>query len=179
MDFLQPLRAEYLTGTDDRLGRLTGALDRLRRDPADAAALTDLRMAFHRLVGSAATFGVASISEVAVVAERGCAAFDGGGIPDRSAIAGWQEAADRIRTLFDAARAGVPAADRPAEHEPARADARLILSVEDDPDYAAYLRALLGEAGYLVQICTEPAHFEQELAEFRPDPSCSISCCPA
>lgn len=168
MDFLQPLRAEYLSGTDERLARLTGAIDRLTRAPADRPALTTLRTALHQLVGSAATFGLPAISETAAAAERECAAAEAGGVPDEAALARWQMAVDRIRALFDAARAGAAGDDWPVERE-AAATAPRILSVEDDPDYAAYLRALLTEAGYLVQICSDPSRFEQDLAAFRPD----------
>jgi DNA-binding response OmpR family regulator len=48
--------------------------------------------------------------------------------------------------------------------EPAR-----ILSVEEDPDQAAFLRAVLESAGYQVSICDDPKNFEVELARFRPD----------
>ena len=169
MDFLQSLRAGYLHGANDRLGRLGGTIDRLRRAPADATALTDLRTAFHQLVGSAATYGLPAVSETAAAAERECAAVEAGGVPDEAAIARWQAAVDRIRALFETARAGAPGVDdRPVERE-AAATAPRILSVEDDPDYAAYLQSLLTEAGYLLQICAHPSRFEQQLAAFRPD----------
>ena len=50
-----------------------------------------------------------------------------------------------------------------------RAEAGRVLSVEDDPDQAAFLRAVLESAGYEVRVCNDPSHFETELVSFRPD----------
>jgi DNA-binding response OmpR family regulator len=44
-----------------------------------------------------------------------------------------------------------------------------ILIVDDDPMQTAWLRAVLAPAGYLVQSCQHPAHFEKELATAHPD----------
>jgi diguanylate cyclase (GGDEF)-like protein len=44
-----------------------------------------------------------------------------------------------------------------------------ILSVEDDPDQAAYLRTVLEGAGCAVRTCSDPSRFEAELASFVPD----------
>ena len=48
--------------------------------------------------------------------------------------------------------------------EPAR-----VLSVEDDPSQAAFVRAVLESAGYEVFICADPRRFESSMASFRPD----------
>ena len=53
--------------------------------------------------------------------------------------------------------------DKPAS------SAQRILSVEDDPEQAEFLRAVLETGGYHVQVCTDPARFEQDLVAFRPD----------
>ncbi len=44
-----------------------------------------------------------------------------------------------------------------------------ILSVEDDPDQAAFIRAFLESAGYQVRTCTDPKNFESFLSSFNPD----------
>lgn len=44
-----------------------------------------------------------------------------------------------------------------------------ILSVEDDPDQAAFIRAFLESVGYQVKTCTDPKHFDSFMAEFKPD----------
>ncbi|HEY9713886.1 MAG TPA: diguanylate cyclase, partial [Chroococcales cyanobacterium] len=50
-----------------------------------------------------------------------------------------------------------------------RAEAPRILSVEDDPDQAAYIRAFLESAGYQVKTCTDPRNFDSYLSSFNPD----------
>ena len=44
-----------------------------------------------------------------------------------------------------------------------------ILSVEDDPDQAAFIRAFLESAGYQVRTCTDPKNFESYISAFQPD----------
>jgi diguanylate cyclase (GGDEF)-like protein len=44
-----------------------------------------------------------------------------------------------------------------------------VLSVEDDPDQAAFIHRTLEEAGHHVRVCREPAQFERCLREFLPD----------
>ncbi|MBK8223200.1 MAG: response regulator [Candidatus Obscuribacter sp.] len=44
-----------------------------------------------------------------------------------------------------------------------------ILSVEDDPDQAAFIRAFLESAGYQVRTCTDPKNFESYMSAFQPD----------
>jgi diguanylate cyclase (GGDEF)-like protein len=44
-----------------------------------------------------------------------------------------------------------------------------ILSVEDDPDQAAFIRAFLESAGYQVRTCTDPKNFDAYLSSFNPD----------
>ncbi len=44
-----------------------------------------------------------------------------------------------------------------------------VLSVEDDPDQAAFVRAVLESAGYRVRTCADSKDLESELSGFRPD----------
>ena len=53
--------------------------------------------------------------------------------------------------------------------ERGRTDPPRVLSVEDDPDQAAYIRAVLESAGYTVRTCREPRHLAADLSTFRPD----------
>jgi diguanylate cyclase (GGDEF)-like protein len=48
--------------------------------------------------------------------------------------------------------------------EPAR-----VLSVEDDPQQAAFLRVVLESAGYEFRVCPDPTTLEHDLLSFRPD----------
>jgi diguanylate cyclase (GGDEF)-like protein len=53
--------------------------------------------------------------------------------------------------------------------ERGRTEAPRVLSVEDDADQAAFVRAVLESAGYTVRICADPKILDAELASFRPD----------
>jgi diguanylate cyclase (GGDEF)-like protein len=44
-----------------------------------------------------------------------------------------------------------------------------ILSVEDDPEQAEFIKTVLESAGYEVRVCPDPSRFAQDLANFRPD----------
>jgi diguanylate cyclase (GGDEF)-like protein len=44
-----------------------------------------------------------------------------------------------------------------------------ILSVEDDPEQAAYLKAILESGGYEVAVCEDPKRFDNALRTFQPD----------
>ena len=46
---------------------------------------------------------------------------------------------------------------------------RRILSVEDDPAQAAFIRTILEDAGYDVLTCSDPSTFENDVATFAPD----------
>lgn len=60
---------------------------------------------------------------------------------------------------------------RRLEHllERGRTEPPRVLSVEDDPDQAAFIRAVLESAGYRVRICADAKNLEAELSAFRPD----------
>ena len=49
------------------------------------------------------------------------------------------------------------------------ADAPRVLSVEDDPDQARFLRSVLEAAGYEVSVVAGPGEFEEALIAFQPD----------
>lgn len=53
--------------------------------------------------------------------------------------------------------------------ERAGAEAPRVLSVEDDPDQARFLRSVLESAGYEISVVNSAAEFEEELIAFRPD----------
>jgi len=53
--------------------------------------------------------------------------------------------------------------------ERGKSEAARILSVEDDPSQAAYIKAILQSAGYEVTICDDPGTLENVLAATRPD----------
>jgi len=65
----------------------------------------------------------------------------------------WEQLLRRLQILLEGAR-----------KEPPR-----VLSMEDDPNQAAFLRAVLVSGGYQVLICDDPSRFESDLISFKPD----------
>ena len=53
--------------------------------------------------------------------------------------------------------------------EPRETGTARILSVEDDPDQAAFIRTILESAGFEVRTLADPSRLESEAASFRPD----------
>jgi diguanylate cyclase (GGDEF)-like protein len=65
----------------------------------------------------------------------------------------WQALAKRLRLLLGR-----------TQQEETR-----VLCVEDEPLQAAFVRAVLESAGYVVRVCANPKHFESDLVSFAPD----------
>ena len=53
--------------------------------------------------------------------------------------------------------------------ESSRPEPSKVLSVEDDPEQAAYVKAILESAGHTVFVCSDPADFDTMLREHAPD----------
>jgi diguanylate cyclase (GGDEF)-like protein len=289
------LREQFAEGAGERLAAIDAALDRLFVEPGDAESLSELRVRFHGLSGTGATFGFPRVSVLGVEGEHACdAVVEAGRPPTSEEIRAWRRLVQEVREQFraDAAPAvevsagpatpveterrvevlvahddtefraalavhleregmavtvasdlanahallskrvpevlvvdmrfgggeggtlverlrGMPAGDgaaafvvgapagfmdkveaircgadayfeQPVDWEPftrrlqqllerGRAEAPRVLAVEDDPDQAAFVKAVLGSGGYGVRICSDPARFEEEAIAFEPD----------
>lgn len=152
--------AAYAARVTARLTGAAAALDRLAGNPADGEALDTLRETAHQLAGSGTTYGFLELSRVAGILEADAASGRAGDVPRWRDLVGQMQASLRAAVLAD-----VP----PRPVVPPRPGAARIMSIEDDPDYAAYLTALLESAGYHVQICSRPDVLEDQIAAFRPD----------
>jgi diguanylate cyclase (GGDEF)-like protein len=289
------LRVQFAEGAGERLAAIDAALDRLLVEPGDAESLSELRVRFHGLSGTGATFGFPRVSVLGAEGERACdAVLEAERTPTLEEIQAWRRLVQEIREEFrvdaaptvdvsagpampaeterrvevlvahgdaefraalasqldhegmtitvasDLANAqallskrlpevlvvdmrfgggeggalverlrGMPGGEGPAAFvvgapagfvdkveaircgadayfeqpvdwefftrrlrqllERGRADAPRILSVEDDPDHAAFVKAVLESAGYAVRICSDPPRFEAEAIAFEPD----------
>jgi diguanylate cyclase (GGDEF)-like protein len=186
---LGQLRIEYARASRAALDRLARLLDRLASDPADSAALEELMQCFHSYAGSGATYGFAGVSDIGAEGEKDtCALLAARRRPNPSQLARWKDLLDRLRKELGAADPSSPAAIAgegaaaippegahrvaPTELGPAtreRAAGARILSVEDDPQQAKFINAVLEQAGYEVKSCADPARFAAELDSFQPD----------
>lgn len=63
-ELMASLRAHFRESTAERLGEMVALLDRLDRDPGDAAAREQLERHFHALSGLGATYGYPRVSEL-------------------------------------------------------------------------------------------------------------------
>lgn len=296
------LRGQFAEGAGERLAAIDGALDRLLARPEDRESLAEVRLRFHGLSGTGATFGFPRVSVLGMQGEHACdAVAEARRSPTSEEIRAWRELVEEVREAFRAEAApaergptgpaepagaaavpsapvraieilvahddaefraalasqidregmtltvasdladartilaqrvpdvlvvdmrfgggeggalveklrGMPGGEGPAAFvvgapaafvdkveaircgadayfeqpvdwelftrrlrqllERTQAEAPRILSVEDDPDHAAFIKAVLESAGYAVRICSEPARFEAEAIGFMPD----------
>ncbi len=157
-DEFRELVGEFLDGRDERLGELTAAIDALKANPADRAALGDLRRHFHRLKGAGSTFGFALISTIAREGESLCLEIvESGRRPALVDRARWRTLVDQLRVEFAAGRAqlerpgvvetiGGPPAAEPAMPVPD------VLLVDADAEVQAILSRLLTQEGMFVRV---------------------------
>jgi CheY-like chemotaxis protein len=166
-DLLGELRAEYLRDAPARLEAMRHALDALAASPADASALSLLRLGFHAFAGNGRTYGFPQITRFGLEGDVQCASCQRAGPPEVAVLEGWRVLAEAIGRELRAGpsptRLEAPRG-RPPEPRAAR-----ILSVDDDPHQGAFLRAVLCAAGYEVRICSDPARFFDEQRAFGPD----------
>jgi PAS domain S-box-containing protein len=132
-------------------------LDLAAWQPAEAAVLHRL---VHGLTGSAGTFGMRSVADVARVLENRLAAMlKAGTAPTETE---WQAIRADLERLEQLARIRLQSHApklRPPEAAPRLDHAPLIHLVEDDPAQAGYLSQALRDDGYRVRVFTSPAEF--------------------
>jgi diguanylate cyclase (GGDEF)-like protein len=184
---LAALRAEYELDARAGLEQLRSWLDRLEREPADAAALREVLRCFHSYAGSGATYGFPGVTRIGNLGEGICATLQQAGGPpagsDREQLRqlgealGLELAAGADATADPAGALGMPA----AAAEPAslfelsaaavarKAPAGRVLVVEDDPFQARFVRMTLESAGHQVTVCDDPRRFQADLASCRPE----------
>src|ERR1019366_5923263 len=78
------LREQFAEGAGERLAAIDAALDRLLVEPGDAESLSELRVRFHGLSGTGATFGFPRVSVLGVEGEHACDAVVEAGRPPTS-----------------------------------------------------------------------------------------------
>jgi diguanylate cyclase (GGDEF)-like protein len=150
--FVQGLAARIAT-IDAELGELAGG--------GNAMAL---ERHLHTLAGTAGTYGLDRIAEVAAQGEEICSDSVAGPVAMQSLHA---VVAD-LRAAVAAEAMPPPLKLVPAA-ESADAEATRVLCVEDDPDQVAYITAILGEAGYETAWTSDAEQFDSAFASFRPD----------
>src|SRR5436853_352907 len=145
------LRDRFAQSLPQRLDAIENALD---GDPAQLERL------LHSLAGTSGTHGFAAISSLARLGEESYA--------DR----------DNVRSVLEELRAAVPGQAEAcptlgSTHAPSVGQASAcpgrILCLEDDPDQAAYVCAILESASHQTAVAHDAGEFERMIEQFRPD----------
>ena len=159
---LKELQGEFVRGSLQRIDKMRGLLRALGASPGDSELRHDLRVQFHGLAGSGSTYGLPEVTRLGLLGERLLLEADGGP-PDANLLASLGALVGELREAL------VPGDAAPAPEADAPAQSARILCVEDFEEQAVYLKAVLGSAGYVVEVVSDPRAFEAALAEFRPD----------
>jgi len=172
------LRAQYLKAAGERLARLEGALDTLRAQPGNSDAIRELHQQFHALSGTGAPYGFPSLSRLGLEGQDLCARVRRD--PALASPGDIDRAGELIARLGDEIARGIEAetslADamaaegpEPGAHGTPRRDRPRILAVDDDPEFGAFVAAVLASGGYDCHLCSDPNDFERDIAEIKPD----------
>jgi diguanylate cyclase (GGDEF)-like protein len=160
---------------NQRLAEMTRILAAMR--DGEPSALQDLMRRFHSFAGIGGIDGFDVINSLAARGEKECRRLmSEGATPSADQMRRWSSVLDVLRGEVDELERSIavvqPMPSRRREPRrvftKAQAGAR-ILSVEDDPDQALYLRSVLEGDGYEVRTCADPQQFEADLVSFRPD----------
>lgn len=170
------LRGQFAEGAGERLLAIDGALDRLLARPEDRESLAEVRLRFHGLSGTGATFGFPRVSVLGMQGEHACdAVAEAARSPTSEEIRTWRELVEEVREAFRAEAA-------PAEKEPTgttepggaaapsvSARAIEILVAHDDAEFRAALALQLEREGMTVTFASDLADAKTILSQRVPD----------
>ncbi len=156
---IRALRDRFVHGLAGRIAEIDAELAHMAGNGSAAA----LERQFHTLAGTAGTYGLDHIAELAAQGEEICCDQ----IVDGSAMQALHAIAAGLRAAVAAEAA--PPALKLVPPEEAVQEATRILCVEDDPDQAEYLTTVREDAGYQTAWTSDAAQFETSFASFRPD----------
>jgi diguanylate cyclase (GGDEF)-like protein len=155
---LLQLRERFAAALPRRIDEIA---DTLSNCEAQLVPLPDLERKFHSLAGTAGTYGLAAVADLAAEGEAACSTDT----PVRAS-----DMFDYFHSLIDSMRQATtigtaPAALRVIETKtPAR-----IICVDDDPQHIWYLAMILKSAGYEIFTARDATEFQSLLANVRPD----------
>jgi HPt (histidine-containing phosphotransfer) domain-containing protein len=97
------IQARFVARTGEWLVEIRDAVDVLERSPADAEALARLTILFHRIAGSAGTYGLPRVSRLADEGELSCHTLETAGAePAPEDLASWRRLAREIQKELSA-----------------------------------------------------------------------------
>jgi diguanylate cyclase (GGDEF)-like protein len=170
------LRGQFAEGAGERLAAIDGALDKLLAKPEDSGSLADVRLRFHGLSGTGATFGFPRVSVLGMQGELACdAVAEASRPPTPEEVRTWRDLVGEIREAFRAEAAlserepGTAAAAAGAESSPARARVIEILVAHEDAELRAALASQLDREGMMVTVASDLADARAILFQRVPD----------
>jgi diguanylate cyclase (GGDEF)-like protein len=138
---------------------LPGRLDAI--ETALAGDASELERQFHTLAGTAGTFGFSVISALARLGEE-----------NHTEASVTTSMLAELRVVVAGMAEGMAEASPVIEAQPLQlvpAQMARILCLEDDPDQAAYVCAILESVNYETMVAHDAAEFERAVKRFRPD----------
>lgn len=181
MQALEQLRNEFVADTVAQVHEMRSWLARLA-EGQDRDALRELNRSFHHLAGTGGAFGFPEVTELAREAnEEGKILLQSNRPIVSDEVDTFAQRAERILQLVCGSCNKCSLANGRCEKPPAASGERLIeirssvadrprvLSVEDDPAQAAWLRAVLENAGYEYVHCATICSFDEMLRDSCPD----------
>lgn len=130
---LRQLRGRFVRGSPERLGRIAVCLERLEKDRADTAALSELRKEFHNLSGLGTTYGFPLVTRLGLKGEAACDTLrSAGATPAAEDLDAYRKILDELREQFTAAESDRGPEAHTLVGAPRRPD---ILTVQGDPEF--------------------------------------------
>ena len=171
------LRGQFAEGAGERLAAIDGALDRLLAKPEDRESLAEVRLRFHGLSGTGATFGFPRVSVLGMQGEHACdAVAEAARSPTSEEIRAWRNLVEEVREAFRAEAAPAergptgpaePAGAAAVPSAPARAIE--ILVAHDDAQFRAALASQIDREGMTLTVASDLADARTILAQRVPD----------
>jgi diguanylate cyclase (GGDEF)-like protein len=164
---LRQLRGRFVRGSPERLGRIAICLERLEKDRADTATLSELRKEFHNLSGLGTTYGFPRVTRLGLRGEAACNTLrSAGATPLAEDLDACRKILDELREQFTAAES-----DRgPEAHTdigtPKRPD---ILIVQDDPEFLEAVSQFGEKDGLQMRAVSNHAQAVSEINRQMPD----------
>jgi diguanylate cyclase (GGDEF)-like protein len=158
---IRALRDRFVMGLAGRVAAIDEELAHVAVDGGTAA----LERHFHTLAGTAGTYALETVAELAARGEEICCDQ----MVDDRATRELRSIVDGLHRAIAAELPPPPLKLVPAPPAEAVAEATRVLCVEDDPDQAAYLTTILEDGGYETAWTADAANFASAFASFRPD----------
>ncbi len=162
------LRSQFAEGAEERLLAIERALDKLGRNPKDGESLREVRLRFHGLSGTGATFGFPRVSALGVQGEHASEeVLDAHRAPTAEELGAWRGLVGQVRLEFRANSAAAPP-EVTAKPVPAPRAVDVLVAC-DDAEFRAALAMHLAHEGMNVVSARNLAHARERLEERVPE----------